>query len=180
MLEGETVVDLDGSRYLAVLLQNSCKLATTLTLILACLYEPGSMFDAPKSQSRSRGGLPNMAEIIYTPSANLPKRLLKLAAIDDGRGGKTTVLGVNLIDVEMIEQVEAQSEEEQCLLRIFLDVVLSREGFRVYHSRGGHGYRGHGYRLHQSPAWGGSRLRCQNKTKSFLKPFQKLYCSSVR
>jgi hypothetical protein len=53
-----------------------------------------------------------MVEISNTPSADLPRRFTqaKKAAID-GKIGKVTVLGVSLVDVEMIERGEKRSKD---------------------------------------------------------------------
>jgi hypothetical protein len=183
VLEGETVVDLGGGfRLMDPLIPervpwNSCKLTTTLLLILACPSRPESMLDALKWQSRSLGGLPNMAEISGNPSADLPKRFAqaKKAAID-GKIGKVTVLGVNLVDVEMIERGEKRSlDMDYTSFAHSFAVAIGREGFRVYQSWGKHGYR-----LDQYLMRGGSRRRSWKEAKSFIKTFQKLSYSSVR
>ncbi|GCB24463.1 hypothetical protein AAWM_07348 [Aspergillus awamori] len=137
------------------LLLNAClgipaKLATTLVLLFASPREPQAMYMALKWQSRSLGGLPTIADISSTASSDLPKQFsqAKKAAID-GKIGKTTVLGVSLVDVEMIER--------------------GREGFRVYQAWGEHGYR-----LDEYLKRGGSQLRSWQEATAFLKSFRKL------
>ncbi|QGA22198.1 hypothetical protein EYB26_009913 [Talaromyces marneffei] len=74
--------------------------------------DQASTLEALNWQSRSLEGLPTMAEISSTPSADLPKCFTqaKKAAID-GKIGKLTVLGVSLGDVEMIERGEKKSKD---------------------------------------------------------------------
>ncbi|KAB8276419.1 hypothetical protein BDV30DRAFT_235869 [Aspergillus minisclerotigenes] len=63
-----------------------CKLAATLVLLIASPPEPDSMFEALKFLFKS------------------------LAAID-GKFGKVTMLGVSLVDVEMLERGEKKSRD---------------------------------------------------------------------
>lgn len=179
VLDGETVVDL-GFAFPFIERQipwNSCKLATTLVLLFACSAEPQFMLEALRFQARSLGGLPTMAEILRSPSADLRKRFseAKVAAID-GKVGKVTVLGVSLVDVEMIERGEKKSLDMRytSFAHSFV-LAIGREGFRVFQAWGKHGYR-----LDQYLMRGGSRLRTWEEAKRFLKKFQKLTRSQVR
>ncbi|KAL6229578.1 hypothetical protein BDW75DRAFT_235097 [Aspergillus navahoensis] len=150
---------------------NSSNLATTLVLLLACPPESEAMFDALKWQSRSLDGLPTMAEVSSTPSADLQIRFAeaKKAAID-GKVGKVTVLGVSLVDVEKLERVENKSHDMKytSFAHSFV-LAIGREGFRVYQSWGKHGYR-----LDQYLMQGGSRCRSWTEAKSFLKYYSDL------
>ncbi|KAI9877484.1 MAG: hypothetical protein M1830_003781 [Pleopsidium flavum] len=78
----------------------SCKLAATLVLVHAAASNTKATFEALRFQSRSLNGLPFMATINTTPSADLAARFAqaKKAAID-GKVGQCTVLGVGLVDV---------------------------------------------------------------------------------
>ncbi|OGM45863.1 hypothetical protein ABOM_006002 [Aspergillus bombycis] len=150
---------------------NSCKLAATLVLLLASPPEPTSTFEALKFLSRSLGGLPTMADVLKTPSADLAKRFVqaKKAAID-GKEDKVTVLGVNLVDVEMLKGGEKESRDMNYLsLSHSFVIAIAREGFRIYQS-----WEEHGYRLDQYVMRGGSRLRSWEDATAFLKMFQKL------
>ncbi|PYH28309.1 uncharacterized protein BO87DRAFT_452317 [Aspergillus neoniger CBS 115656] len=126
---------------------------------------------ALKWQSRSLGGLPTMADISSTTSSDLPKQLsqAKKAAID-GKIGKTTVLVVSLVDVEMIERGERQSRNMNytSFAHCFV-LAIGREGFRVYQAWGEHGYR-----LDEYLKRGGSQLRSWKEATAFLKSFRKL------
>ncbi|KAJ6126130.1 hypothetical protein N7471_010623 [Penicillium samsonianum] len=181
VLEGTTVVDIYRAQDLPPIFAqaipwNSCKLATTLVLLFACPSDSDSIFEALKFQSRSLNGLPTMADIISNPSADLPKRFAraKKAAID-GKIGETTVLGVSLVDVEMIERAERGSSDMRysSFAHSFV-LAIGREGFRVFQAWGEHGYR-----LDQYLMGGGSRLRDWEDAKKFLKLFSKLTCPQV-
>lgn len=182
-LEGCTEVEVDSTPGLPVpfisrtIPWNSCKLATTLVPLFACPTDPESILNALKFQSRSLGGLPTFEDIIRNPSADLSKRFAKAkkAAID-GKIGKTTVLGVSLVDVEMIERSEKRSSDIRysSFAHSFV-LAIGREGFRVFQAWGEHGYR-----LDQYLMRGGSRLRNWEDGKAFLKQFAKLASSQVR
>lgn len=182
VMSGETVVDSNDSvpfmeDFIAQMYPwNSCKLATTLVLLFASTPEPEAMFKALQFQARSLGGLPTMETILGSPSADLPKRFsqAKVAAID-GKVGKVTVLGVVLVDVEMVERGEKRSQDMRytSFAHSFV-MAIGREGVRVYQAWGQHGYRLDKYLMR-----GGSRLRSWKEAKTFLKRFQKLSCSQV-
>ncbi|KAJ6003539.1 hypothetical protein N7522_006231 [Penicillium canescens] len=181
VLEGTTVVDIYGAQdlppiFVQAIPWNSCKLATTLVLLFACPSESECILNALKYQSRSLGGLPTMADIVNTPSADLPERFAraKKAAID-GKFGETTVFGVSLVDVEMIERGETGSSDMRysSFAHSFV-LAVGREGVRVFQAWGEHGYR-----LDQYLMRGGSRLRNWQDAKKFLKTFSKLACSQV-
>ena len=129
------------------------------------------MFEARKFLSKSLGGLPTMADVLKTPSTDLPKRFAqaKKAAID-GTVGKVTVLGVNLVDVEMLERGEKKSRDMNysSFAHSFV-IAIVREGFRTYQAWGEHGYL-----LDQHLMRRGSRLRSWEDSKTFLKTFQEL------
>ena len=178
VLSGDLVVELDDSATSlmdCLLIQripwNSCKLAATLVLLLACPAEPELMFKALEFLSRSLGGLPTMETISNNASADLSKRFAqaKKAAID-GKIGKVTVLGVNLVDVEMLERGEKKSCD--MLYTSFAHsfvVAVGREGFRIYQAWGEHGYR-----LDEYLKRGHSRCRDWVEGKKFVKTFDKL------
>ncbi|KAE8311206.1 hypothetical protein BDV41DRAFT_542830 [Aspergillus transmontanensis] len=149
-------------------LWNSCQLAATLVLLLASPPEPNSVFEALKFLSKSLGGLPTMTDVLKTPSTDLPKRFAqaKKAAID-GKVGKVTVLGVNLVDVEMLERGEKKSRDMNysSFAHSFV-IAIAREGFRIYQSWGEHGDHLDQYLMRR-----GSRLRSWEDAKTFLKTF---------
>ncbi|EED12221.1 hypothetical protein TSTA_002850 [Talaromyces stipitatus ATCC 10500] len=175
----ETVVYVDerlmrttGSMIAKSVSWESCKLACTLVLLFA---SPPSAFMLKTLtwQSRNLDGFPTMAEISSTPSVDLPKRFAqaKKAAID-GKVGKVTVLGVSLIDVEIIERAEVGRNDVDFDFTSFTHsfaLAIGREGFRVYQSWGEHGYR-----LDQFLTRGGSRIRSWEEGKAFMKAFKKL------
>lgn len=86
---------------------NSCKLASTLVLLLATPKDADAMHAALRWQSRTLGGLPTMSVIKTTPSADLSARvaMAKQAAFN-GKVPTCTVLGVSLVDGQMREWKE--------------------------------------------------------------------------
>ncbi|KAE8332223.1 hypothetical protein BDV39DRAFT_200376 [Aspergillus sergii] len=160
MMEGQTRIQRDGQfsylmqpPYARLLPWNSCKLAATLALVFSSPPEPESTLEALGFLSRS-----------------LAVCTSQKAAID-GKVGKVTVLGVNLVDVEMLERGEKMSRDMNysSFAHSFV-IAIAREGFRFYQSWGEHGYR-----LDEYLRRGGSRLRSWEDAKAFLKMFQKLY-----
>ncbi|KUL88250.1 hypothetical protein ZTR_05034 [Talaromyces verruculosus] len=178
VIKGKTnvVVDEKRMRYMGPIVArlapwSSCKLACTLVLLFASPSDQDSMLKELRWQSASLGGLPTMAEISSTPSADLPRRFTqaKKAAID-GKIGKVTVLGVSLVDVDMIERGEKERKNMDftSFAHTFV-LAIGREGFRVYQAWGEHGYR-----LDEWLMEGGSRLHSWEDAKVFLKTFKKL------
>ena len=122
---------------------NSCKMAATLILIFASPNDTKATFEALKFQTRSVGGIITLGMINSTPSADLSKAFAKAkkAAID-GKVGKVTILGVNLVDVEMIERSEKGSRDMHYSSFAHSFVLgISRAGWRIYQPWGEHGYR---------------------------------------
>ncbi|PIG81449.1 hypothetical protein AARAC_009773 [Aspergillus arachidicola] len=153
-------------------LWNSCQLAATLVLLLASPPEPNSMFEALKFLSKSLGGLPTMVDVLKSPSTDLPKRFAQAKKVAiDGKVGKVTVLGVNLVDVEMLERGEKKSRDMNysSFAHYSLVIAIAREGFHIYQSWGEHGYHLDQYLMRR-----GSRLRSWEDAKTFLKTFQEL------
>lgn len=183
VIKGKTdvVVDEKGMRFIGSIIArlapwSSCKLACTLVLLFASPSDQDSMLKALRWQSASLGGLPTMAEISSTPSADLPRRFTqaKKAAID-GKIGKVTVLGVSLVDVEMMERGEKESKDMNytSFAHTFV-LAIGREGFRVYQAWGEHGYR-----LDEWLTEGGSKLHSWEDAKVFMKAFKKLTRAAV-
>ena len=156
---------------------NSCKLAATLVLLHAVPKDANIMFEALKFQSQSLGGLPTMSMISITPSASLAPRFAqaKKAAID-GKVGKCTVLGVSLVDVEMIERGENGNKHMgySSFAHTFV-LAIGREGWRVFQSWGEHGYT-----LGEYLKRDGARLRDWKEATAFLKAFLVLATAEVR
>ncbi|RDK38738.1 hypothetical protein M752DRAFT_286324 [Aspergillus phoenicis ATCC 13157] len=75
-----------------------------------------------------------MADISSMNSFNLPKQFSQAKkAVIDGKIGKIIVLGVSLINVEMIERGERHSRDMNYTSFAYCFVLaIGREGFRVY------------------------------------------------
>ncbi|RAH63982.1 uncharacterized protein BO66DRAFT_476155 [Aspergillus aculeatinus CBS 121060] len=145
--------------------------AATLVLVLASPAERGATLAALKWQSQEMGGLPSMAEIWKTGSADLSRRFAqaKKAAID-GKVATVTVLGVDLVDVEMLDRGEIKNRDlDYTSFAHTFVVAVGREGFRVYTA-----WRAQGHRFDQVLGNGGSRLRSWAESRSFLRSFGRL------
>ncbi|MCJ1245202.1 hypothetical protein MMC30_002403 [Trapelia coarctata] len=134
---------------------NLCKLATALVLMHAAPANAEATLEILGFNSRRLGGLPDLPTIHGTPSADLSVRfaVAKKAAVD-GNVGDVTVLGVNLVDVEMIERGEKGGKS------------IAKRGFPGFQSWGEHGYR-----LDEYLERDGARLRSWDEAKDFLKAF---------
>ncbi|PYH79677.1 hypothetical protein BO82DRAFT_264038, partial [Aspergillus uvarum CBS 121591] len=131
---------------------------------------------ALKWQSQALAGLPTMVDVWKTASADLGKRFAqaKKAAID-GRVATVTVLGVDLVDVELLDRGEIQNRDTDytSFAHTFV-LAVGREGFRVYQA-----WRARGHRFDQYLVNDGSRLRSWAESKSFLRSFGRL-CRSQK
>lgn len=67
----------------SITLWYSCKLDASLVLLLASSPGPDSMFEALKFLSKSMGGFLTMADILKTPSTDLPKRFAQAIKSSD-------------------------------------------------------------------------------------------------
>lgn len=156
---------------------NSCKLAATLVLLHAVSKDAEVMLEALTFLSRGLGGLPTMSVISGTPSAKLAPRFVraKKAAVD-GKVGKCTVLGISLVDVEMIERGERGDKPMgyTSFAHAFV-LALGRQGWRIFQSWGEHGYT-----LDEYLERGGATLRDWKEAKAFLKAFLVLTTAEVR
>ncbi|KAL8830943.1 MAG: hypothetical protein Q9191_001151 [Dirinaria sp. TL-2023a] len=123
------------------------------------------------SELASLGGRPTMHTISTTATASLTTAFAKAkkAAID-GKVGKVTILGVNLVDVDLIERLEQGGRDKDHTFFSHCFVLgVSRAGWRIYQSWGPHGYR-----LDQWLGRGGAAIRDWEATKGFLRAFNRL------
>ncbi|RAL10281.1 uncharacterized protein BO97DRAFT_394372 [Aspergillus homomorphus CBS 101889] len=148
---------------------NISYLAATIVLLFASPPDPKATLAALRWLSVQLGGLPTMVDIWKNASADLPKRFAqaKKAAID-GKVAKVTVLGVNLVDVEIIDRGEIKSRDmDYTSFAHSFALAIGREGFRVYQA-----WQTRGLRFDQYLMNGGSRLRSWAESKSFLRNFK--------
>ena len=155
---------------------NSCKLAAALILTLAAPKDTEATFEAMEFSTASMGGLLTMKMINSTPSASLPAAFAKAKKVAlDGEVGTVTILGVNLVDVEMIERGERRSKDMKYSSFAHTFVLgISRAGWRVYQAWGEHGYR-----LDQWIAKGGAQIRDWDAARDFLRAFIRLAIAEV-
>ncbi|KAL8848109.1 MAG: hypothetical protein Q9221_006866 [Calogaya cf. arnoldii] len=177
VMSGETTVPLQSSCLQSKplladqLAWNSCKLAANLILTLAGPDDTTAIFEAMNFQSETLGGLPTIAIIGSTPSASLSTAFAKAkkAAID-GKVGKVTVIGISLMDVEMVEREEQRSMDMKYTSFAHTFVLgVSRVGWRIYQAWGKHGYG-----LDEWLWTGGAEVRDWDAARKFLKAFTRL------
>lgn len=153
----------------------SCKLAATLVLILAA--PKSRVDDALAFQSMTMNRL-TMASINSTSSADLKLafKSAKKAAID-GKFGKVTIIGVNLVDVGMIERAENRPIKGLNYTSFAHSFVLSigRAGVRIYQAWGKEGYS-----LVDWIDRDKSRIRSWKEAEDFIKTFARLTSHKVK
>ena len=154
---------------------NACELVAGTILVMASPCDRSQNRQALKFASRTLGGLPTMKTIDTVQSADLGKqfRAAKKAAID-GQVGELTVLGVNLVDVGMLERRQAGEDLEHTSFEHTFVLGIGREGFRMWSVWGGCEYQ-----LDDLATPEGARLRDWDEGKEFLKTFKVLTSEMV-
>ncbi|RYP42583.1 hypothetical protein DL767_000107 [Monosporascus sp. MG133] len=145
---------------------NSCKLATTLVLVLGAPADDEILHEALKYQSRSLGGLPTLEMMRQTPSASLGLAFqrAKAAAL---REEKTTLMGVGLVDAHIFE-LSWRAHQYFSFAHSFC-IGVGPDGVRIWQAWGKHGYR-----LDVNIADGHARLRTWDEAEQFVGDFDKL------
>jgi hypothetical protein len=154
-------------------LWKSCKMATTLVLLLASSKDPECLHAALKSQSQSLGGLPTYDYIRKTASTSLPLafRGAKLAAVNDGQ---TTVLAVALVDVHILELAQRGAAEPYFSFAHVFTIGIGPEGVVIWQAWGKYGYR-----LDEYLKDGHARIRDWSEAEQFVRDFDKLTTQKV-
>lgn len=149
----------------------SCKLAATAVLILAA--SKARVQEALKFNSQLRGGLPTLHQVRSTPSQSLAQAFgkAKKAALDDG---KTTIIGVSMVDVHIFELVERGTEQSYFSFAHSFVLGIGPEGMIVWQAWGEHGYR-----LDEWIARGGAKIRSWDEATAFVKDFLHLTLAKV-
>ncbi|RYP78127.1 hypothetical protein DL769_003254 [Monosporascus sp. CRB-8-3] len=147
---------------------NSCKLATTLVLVLGAPVNDEILHKALKYQSRSLGGLPTPEMMQRMPSAclGLAFRRAKAAAL---REGKTTLMGVGLVDAHIFELSGRGRADEYFSFAHSFSIGVGPDGVRIWQAWGKHGYQ-----LDAYIADGHARLRTWDEAEQFVRDFDKL------
>jgi hypothetical protein len=151
----------------------SCKLAATLVMVIA----------APDEQlarvlgwlSRSLGGLPSPEDVLRTRSADVG-RLYGCARERAEARGETTVLGVNLVDVEMLVTA-GLPEDGGAVVESFAHafvLVVAPAGVRVIQAWGEDGYS-----LGENLCGDESRLRSLDEGAEYVGKFVRLCAMKV-
>ncbi|MCJ1377352.1 hypothetical protein MMC17_000447 [Xylographa soralifera] len=149
---------------------NACELVAGTVLVMASPCDRIQNRQALKFASKTLGSLPTMKTVTIVPSADLGEyfKVAKKAAVD-GRVGELTVLGVNLVDVGMLERRQAGEDLEYTSFEHTFVLGIGREGFRMWSVWGGCEYQ-----LDDIATPEGARLRGWDEGKEFLKTFKVL------
>jgi hypothetical protein len=151
---------------------NSCKLATTLVLLIACRHN--EVFEALKFQSGQLGGLPTLSLIRSTPSSSFAQAFAKAKKAALNGEMATTVIGVSLIDVHIFElNVRGMAKPYTSFAHAFV-VGVGPEGVVIWQSWGEYGYR-----LDEYLARNGARLRNWDEAEEFVRDFNRLVFRKV-
>ncbi|KAI0031519.1 hypothetical protein K488DRAFT_32136, partial [Vararia minispora EC-137] len=115
--------------------------------------------------SRSLGGLPTPFDVLRAPSASLSAAYTHARARAEGAESSVTTLGINLVDVEMLQRGgnEFESFAHACVL------VVAPQGVRVLQAWGEHGYS-----LRENIGSDAGRIRSLDEGAVFAKDFDRL------
>lgn len=118
-----------------IYLWKSCKMAASLVLLLAAHPTPESMYEALKPQSRSMDGMPTLESLKSSTPDSLSKTFqeARRAAIEEG---KTTVMGVKLVDKHIFELVERGTSEEVFSFAHTFTMGVGPEGVVIWQAFG--------------------------------------------
>ncbi|ROW05630.1 hypothetical protein VSDG_00108 [Cytospora chrysosperma] len=147
---------------------NSCKMAASLVLLLAAHATPESLREALKPQSQSMGGMPTRESLKTSVPDSLSRefRRAKRAALEEG---KTTVMGVKMIDKHIFDLVAQGTSEQYFSFAHTFTMGLGPEGVVIWQAFGKHGYR-----LDEYIRDGHARVRSWDEAKQFVDDFEKL------
>ncbi|MCJ1281915.1 hypothetical protein MMC26_001238 [Xylographa opegraphella] len=147
---------------------NVCELVAGTVMVVASPCDRRQNKQALRFASRILGGLPTMRTVGTVPSADLGEyfRVAKKAAID-GHVGKLTVLGVNLVDVGMLERKQAGKDLGYTSFEHTFVLGIGREGFRMWSA-----WARCDYQLDDLAKPTGARLRDWDEGKELLKFFK--------
>ncbi|ROW09576.1 hypothetical protein VMCG_02516 [Cytospora schulzeri] len=143
-------------------------MAASLVLLLAAHPTPESLHEAVKSQARSLGDMPTRESLTNATSDSLSGeyRRAKRAALEEG---KTTVMGVKLVDKHIFDLV-ARGLSEGCFsFAHTFTMGVGPEGVVIWQSFGKHGYR-----LDEYIRDGHACVRSWDEAKQFVDDFEKL------
>jgi hypothetical protein len=153
---------------------NSCRAAATLIMMLAAPVERVPEVLKTHRHNYEGGTIPTLAEINKTSSASFAEAYKRAKSLALGKGTQTTVMGVTLTDVRMVELAKTgQSHQHSSFAHAFV-VGIGPEGAIIWQSWGEHGYG-----LDEYIQRGGARLRTWEEMDTFVVDFQKLVTGKV-
>ena len=155
---------------------DACELVAGTVMVLASPCDRLENLRALRFASKILGERPTVRIVSTVPSADIGAHfsVAKKAAID-GRVGQLTVLGVNLVDVGMLERRQAGEDPKYTSFEHTFVLGIGREGFRMWSAWG----KGYESRLDDLAEPEGARLRSWDEAKEFLKNFKILTSAKV-
>ncbi|OJJ06797.1 hypothetical protein ASPVEDRAFT_75826 [Aspergillus versicolor CBS 583.65] len=171
-------VKIDLSRWLNTFspthVLDAARVYTDLIILIACKGNSQSLIDATRFLAPTPGIFLTMNDIKHQPSANLSALFnqAKKAAID-GKIGKTTILPVHLVDVELVQiaKMRLRTEDYPTFEHCFV-IGVAREGWRLYQAWG-NPYKRRGFRLDEWIMADGNRVRSWEEGKKWMRLFDR-------
>ncbi|KZV62490.1 hypothetical protein PENSPDRAFT_591340 [Peniophora sp. CONT] len=140
----------------------SCKLATSLLLLFV---SPDRLLgQSLRWLSRALGGLPTIANVSRTPSADALSAYMRARKRAEALG-ETTALGVNLVDVETLAR---GGDDFESFAHSFV-LLVSPAGTRVLQAWGEHGYS-----LLENIRSDSARMRSLQEGEEYMRDFARL------
>ncbi len=153
---------------------DAARVYTVLIILLACKGDSQSLIASTRFLAPTHGVFLTMDDIKHQPSANLPAlfNAAKKAAID-GKIGKTTILPVHLVDVELVRiaKMKLPTEDYPTFEHCFV-IGVAREGWRLYQAWG-KPYKRRGFRLDEWIMADGNRVRSWGEGKKWMRLFER-------
>ncbi|TLD34381.1 uncharacterized protein E2P81_ATG04546 [Venturia nashicola] len=144
----------------------SSKFIANLITVLAS--SKTSAQQATKFVSQFRGVSPTLSIIRSTPTASF-RAAFDTAKVAAQKKKQTTVIGVSLADVHMIQLASRGQSAGHFSFAHSFAVAIGPEGFVIWQAWGEHGYR-----LDEWMGRGGDRIRTWDEAEQFVKDFEKL------
>ena len=151
---------------------DNCKQTATLVLVLAAPQEAMAAATVFYFNPRTNESCPQLAGIQATPSASL--RVVVERALDAAsKKGEVTVLGVDLVDVELLDRYEkGEPSNFQSFGHTFV-IGIGPEGARIWQSSASD------YFFHIYLEFRGARVRTVDELRTFVDSFENLVTEEV-
>ncbi|BCS30420.1 uncharacterized protein APUU_80723S [Aspergillus puulaauensis] len=153
---------------------DTARIYTVLIILLACKGDSQSLIAATRFLAPTPELFLSMNDIKHHPSADLTALFnrAKKAAVD-GKIGKTTVIPVHLVDVELVRiaKMNLPTGDYPTFEHCFV-IGVAREGWRLYQAWGTPNKR-RGFRLDEWIMADGNRVRSWEEGKKWMRLFER-------